>query len=220
MTPPTLPSPLAPSFAVRQRARLADALLQAGPQAPTLCEGWTARDLAVHLVVREHRPDTALTVVAPLAARAERVRAAVAEQPFADLVARFRAGPPRLSPLAVGAVDRLANSAEYFVHAEDVLRAAPGAEPQTLSAADQETLWQLATSLPGRWLYRRSPVGVVLVSADGPRRVVRRGRDAVALTGDPAELVLYGFGRTAHAEVALDGRPETVGLFRGARLGV
>jgi len=39
-----------------------------GPDAPTLCSGWTTGDLAAHLVLREHRPDAAAGVLGgPLA---------------------------------------------------------------------------------------------------------------------------------------------------------
>ncbi len=36
------------SHAADERQVLADALLEAGPEASTLCEGWTAHDLAAH----------------------------------------------------------------------------------------------------------------------------------------------------------------------------
>ena len=39
-----------------ERSSLCDALIQAGPGAPTLCEGWLTRDLAAHVFVRERRP--------------------------------------------------------------------------------------------------------------------------------------------------------------------
>ena len=39
---------------VRERLELCDLLLELGPDAPTLCEGWTTADLAAHLVLREH----------------------------------------------------------------------------------------------------------------------------------------------------------------------
>ena len=44
------------THAKRERLLLADLLETAGPDAPTLCEGWTTRDLAAHVVVRERRP--------------------------------------------------------------------------------------------------------------------------------------------------------------------
>ena len=47
-----------------ERGRLCDLLLEVGPDAPTLCEGWTAADLAAHLVIRERKPLAAPGIVA------------------------------------------------------------------------------------------------------------------------------------------------------------
>ena len=44
------------NFARSERRSLAALLRTLGPDAPTLCEGWDARDLAVHLVIRDRRP--------------------------------------------------------------------------------------------------------------------------------------------------------------------
>jgi len=54
------------SVARRERAALVETLLGAGPDAPTLCEGWRTRDLAAHLVIREHRLDAAPGILIPL----------------------------------------------------------------------------------------------------------------------------------------------------------
>ncbi|WP_309055235.1 maleylpyruvate isomerase N-terminal domain-containing protein, partial [Streptomyces sp.] len=62
------------THATRERLLLADLLEAAGPDAPTLCEGWLTRDLAAHVVVRERRPDAAAGSLVPvLRDRAERV---------------------------------------------------------------------------------------------------------------------------------------------------
>ncbi|WP_010474195.1 maleylpyruvate isomerase family mycothiol-dependent enzyme, partial [Streptomyces somaliensis] len=62
------------THAKRERLVLADLLEAVGPEAPTLCDGWTTRDLAAHLVVRERRPDAAAGVLLePLRGRLERV---------------------------------------------------------------------------------------------------------------------------------------------------
>ena len=45
--------------ATLERRRFADALLEVGPDAPTLCDGWSTRDLAAHVVLRDRRPDAA-----------------------------------------------------------------------------------------------------------------------------------------------------------------
>jgi hypothetical protein len=46
-----------PTLARSERHALCDLLTEVGADAPTLCEGWNAFDLAAHLVVRERRPD-------------------------------------------------------------------------------------------------------------------------------------------------------------------
>ena len=66
-----------------ERLDLCALLDQTGPQAPTLCEGWATRDLAAHLVLREHRPDAGAGVMGgPLAGYTRRVQRGLA----ADLV--------------------------------------------------------------------------------------------------------------------------------------
>ena len=47
------------SFSASERTQLAKLLLEVGPDAPTLCGDWTTRDLAIHLYLRENRPDAA-----------------------------------------------------------------------------------------------------------------------------------------------------------------
>ena len=51
------------SLAQSERAELAATLRTVGPDAPTMCGDWDARDLAAHLVIRERRPDAALGIV-------------------------------------------------------------------------------------------------------------------------------------------------------------
>ncbi len=50
-----------------ERAALCDLALQVGADRPTLCEGWTVKDLVVHLLVREGSPAAVGIVVPPLA---------------------------------------------------------------------------------------------------------------------------------------------------------
>ena len=65
----------APSLAQQERATICDLFAELGPEAPTLCEGWTTADLAAHLVVREHRPDSGPGIVWPrLAGYTDKVR--------------------------------------------------------------------------------------------------------------------------------------------------
>src|ERR1700731_945378 len=51
------------SYSREERLALCALLDKTGPDAPTLCEGWTTGDLAAHLVLRERRPDAAAGVI-------------------------------------------------------------------------------------------------------------------------------------------------------------
>lgn len=213
-----------PAFARIERTALCDTLQAVGPDAPTLCEGWRARDLAAHLVLRESRPDAAPGIVLPaLAGRTARIQRSLAELSWMSLVGRVQ-HPPFWTPLSWGPIEEAANIIEHFVHHEDVLRAQPGwTTPRELEPAYEEALWK-AVSSRGRLLFRRSPVGVTLVHDDGRTALVRGARsDAggdVALSGRPGELLLYGYGRGDHAWVELEGDELDVAAFRGAHLGL
>ncbi|MGQ7296095.1 TIGR03085 family metal-binding protein [Quadrisphaera sp. KR29] len=212
------------------RAHLADLLLQAGPDAPTLCEGWDARELAVHLVVRDGRPDAFLArqagerlgdrvpALARAASHADAVEARLRALPFAELVERFRAGPPRWTPQALPPVEALANGLEFYVHGQDVRRAAPSWDPadpasaEVLRPGQREALWRSLKGL-ARLVYRRSPVGVVLVVPAGPQLVAVRRERSVEVTGEVEELVLHASGRRGAAQVEVTGPEDAVAAF-------
>ncbi|RKS74468.1 uncharacterized protein (TIGR03085 family) [Actinomadura pelletieri DSM 43383] len=195
----------------RERRLLADALAQAGPDAATLCSGWTARDLAAHLIVREGRPDAAPGILlSPLAFYTERVRRRTARGvPFDRLVERFRQGPPKFSPYALPGVDKNANGVEFFVHHEDVLRARPDWERREISPELEELLWRRIKI--ARFVLRKVHVRVTLVQPDGrDLRVSGRGPDTVRVHGPVGELVLWALGRRAVADVRLTGPTNAV----------
>src|SRR3712207_3175647 len=151
-----------PSHSAAERQALADALADAGPDAPTLCEGWTTADLAAHLVVREQRPDTGPGVLVPaFSPWTERVRTRYARRPYEELVESIRSGPARTSWAALPGVDASLNLAEHFVHCEDVRRAVPGWEPRELPESRQRAFWRILEAR-GHAFFRRIPVGVTL----------------------------------------------------------
>jgi uncharacterized protein (TIGR03085 family) len=205
------------NLARAERRALADALIEAGPDAPTLCAGWTTGDLAAHLVVREHRPDTVPgLLVPPLAGHSDKVRLHYRDSmPYADLVARFRAGPPGWSPLTLPAVDAAVNTTEYFVHHEDVRRAREGWEPRDLPAAIEEVLWRRLRA--ARMVLRRLPAQITFVDPAGrTQRVTTRGR-LVRVHGPASELTLWALGRKDAARVRLTGEAEAVNVLNQAR---
>ena len=86
------------NWARHERAELADLLAAVGPDSPTLCGGWSTRDLAAHLVLRERRPDAAAGIlVKPLAAYTARVQEELAAHSWDELVSQVRSGPPAVA---------------------------------------------------------------------------------------------------------------------------
>ncbi|MCD4534790.1 TIGR03085 family metal-binding protein [Nocardioides sp. cx-169] len=208
-----------PSFARRERHDLCDLALVLGADAPTLCAGWTARELVAHLLVRETRPLGAAGLVVPaLSGLTDRAMARMGRQDFAVLVERLR--DPGLTPYALPPVERVANTMEYFVHHEDLRRGQPGWEPRALSPEDEERIWR-AVRLAGRVLVRPAGVPVrVRRTGSDEALTLRGGDDPVTVTGPTSEVALFLFGRGAVRDLTFDGPPERVDLLRGADLGL
>jgi uncharacterized protein (TIGR03085 family) len=205
------------SYSRQERLALCALLEAAGPDAPTLCAGWTTGDLAAHLVLRERRPDAAAGVLGgPLASYTARVQRRIRERtPYPRLVQAIRSGPPRLSPLALPGLDERANVVEFFVHHEDVRRARPGWQPRAIGSGESELLWRRLRM--ARFLLRRAPVGIELARDDAAagsggafRITARNATPVVTVIGSPAELVMWAFGRTGAALVRLDGTAAAV----------
>jgi uncharacterized protein (TIGR03085 family) len=197
------------TLAANERASLSALLDRVGPDAPTLCEGWQTRDLTAHLVVRERRPDAVLgVVIRPLSGWTRRVQKKFAGTDFTNLVNRLRGGPPIWSLFRLHTVGEILNNVEFFVHHEDVRRAAPQWEPRVLDPATTALLWKRSTQM-AKHVLRSAPGGIELVRSDtGQRHTVRPGQPVLTLTGAPQELLIYMFGRRDHALVSLEGDTE------------
>ncbi|MFD5816604.1 TIGR03085 family metal-binding protein [Streptomyces sp. NPDC127038] len=209
------------THAKRERLLLADLLDAVGPDAPTLCEGWNSRDLAAHVVVRERRLDAAGgVVVKQLASRLERVMAEFAEKPYEELIQLIRTGPPRFSPFALKQVDEASNVVEFYVHTEDVRRAQPDWTPREVDPVFQDALWS-RLERTARLMGRGAPTGVVLRRPNGQTAVLNKGTPVVTVTGEPAELLMFAFGRQAVADVELDGDKDAITkLHEAKQLGI
>ncbi len=228
------------TFAKSERLELCDLFDQVGPDAATLCEGWTTHDLAAHLWVRETDPLGAPGILAkPLAGLTERrMNETKLRWSYTELVDRLRNGPARFSVFAIPGLDEGANSMEYFIHHEDVRRGgAEPAKPRDLGLATEDWMWR-RLKLMARAFFRRSKIGITLERAgevapaaasgtdsaqatavdDADRRpaasadVIKAapGSQIVTIVGQPSELVLYAAGRTTAAQVRLIGEPEAV----------
>jgi uncharacterized protein (TIGR03085 family) len=202
-----------------ERLALCATLEQVGPDAETLCAGWTARDLAAHLVLRERRLDAAAGIPGgPLAGYTARVQRRLAERtPFAELIETIRTGPPKLSIYGVPGLDERINTVEFFIHHEDVRRGQPDWKPRDLPGGLSDELWgrlKLA-----RFLLRKVRVGVEYAREDGSagdgaapsyRMPIHRGTPVVTVIGTPAELTLFTAGRRGAARVRMDGTDAAV----------
>jgi uncharacterized protein (TIGR03085 family) len=207
------------TLAGRERRELCDLMDQLGPDAATLCEGWTTRHLAAHLVLREGRLDAVPGIVFPmLAGHTARVQHSIMRRPWPQLVAQIRCGPPWWSPLRLPGVGDRANTMEFFVHHEDVRRAQPGWRPRMADERRAQVLWALLGKAAGL-LYRRSPVGVVLRTPQGWQRTARRAEHSVVLVGSPEELTLHAFGRD-RVVVAVEGNEVDVAGLQSSQRGL
>ena len=216
------------SYAQTERQALADALLEAGPDAPTLCEGWTSADLAAHLVIRESRPDAALGILfKPTARWTARVQDGYRDRrPYAALVDKVRSGPPVWSPTRAGKLDQAVNTIEFFVHHEDLRRGAGPQPPRELDPEFEAQLWHRLRG-SAKLMFRHAPVGVTLVHTSkdksAPRATVlakAANPQMVTVAGPAGELVLFAFGRGDAAEVELSGQDAAIAQLRGAKLGI
>ncbi|WP_018602478.1 TIGR03085 family metal-binding protein [Mycobacterium sp. 155] len=204
--------------AKRERAALVETMRSAGPDAPTLCEGWKTRDLAAHLVVREHRLDAAPGILLPqLAGYTARVQDQITVATgWDELVDKIAAGPPLYSPFFL--LDPLVNVAEMFIHNEDVRRAQPGWKPRELDESTVSTLARMVSGM-ARMTMSRSPARVTLNTPDGKTLVTVGHGPAVTVTGAPSELLMFAAGRE-QAEVTFSGDDDAVAALRAARRGL
>ncbi|MGP4018157.1 TIGR03085 family metal-binding protein [Saccharopolyspora sp. 5N708] len=192
-----------------ERQQLCDLFERLGPDAPTLCDGWNTKDLAVHLVVRERRPDAvAGKFVKALADRSERIQSELRALSWPELIDQIRQGPPKWNPLGFSGVDEAVNAAEFYVHHEDVRRAQPDWQPRPSDPEREDALWKSLTRV-AKMFYGRSPVGVVLRRADGTEIAAKRGPRTVRIIGEPSELILHAFSRRA-AKVIFEGNDADV----------
>ena len=202
------------SLAQQERQTLCDLLVEQGPDAPTLCEGWLTADLAAHLVVRERRPDSGPGIVwPPLAGYTEKVRRAARDRTsYEDLVKTVRRGPPWL----LRPFDGPMNTVEYFIHVEDVRRAQGGWQPRDIPPELADALW--ARVGPGG-MAKKVDATIVITS---PQRADKQAGSGprLVLSGDPGELTMFGAGRQKATRVEIDGDAALTARLRDARLGI
>ena len=201
-------------LAQQEREVVCDLFVELGPDAPTLCEGWSTTDLAAHLVVRERRPDSGPGLVwPPLAGYTDRVRRTVRDRmSWTDLVEQVRSGPPAL----LRPFDGPMNTVEYFIHAEDVRRAQSGWEPRPLSTELADALW---ARVGAGGMAKKVAATIRITSPGRPDKQQGTG-PLLVVDGDPGELTVFGSGRQAAARVEIMGDATLADQLRSASLGL
>ena len=209
-------------FDAQERLTLCDLFAELGPSVPTLLDGWTAHDLAAHIVLRERDlvAGPCLALPGPFPRFAERRRVALAlDRDFAWLVERIRSGPP-VGFFRVGWVRSFPNLNEFFVHHED-LRRANGLGSRTLAPSLDAALWRNVRR-GSRYLTRRLRDAGLDIEwpATGEQKSARSGEPRARLSGPPGELLLYVFGRRDVAQVEVSGSPDAVAAVRRTHFGM
>jgi uncharacterized protein (TIGR03085 family) len=209
------------SIAQRERAALVEILRAVGPDAPTLCEGWTTRDLVAHLLVRERRPDAVPGLVfGPLASYTARLQNRLTTSTkWEDLVDLFASGPPVFSMFKL--LDPVASIHEMFVHHEDVRRAQTGWEPRELDAITIAAVKRRVAIISRAGMAKSMaavPARLTLRTPDGQTVVTVGSGPPVTVEGEPLELLLFAFGRDA-VRVDFDGNDDVIAAVRTAKRG-
>lgn len=192
--------------AAHEREALIEALQQAGPEADTLCEGWNAHDLAVHVVARDARPDTVFGQELPIiGSRAKQAYEQFEYLSFEELLERIREGVPQWSPARLRQIDNAMNTLEFFVHTEDVLRGGPDAQEaprRSVPRPVRRALWSQASRSIFMAAARKARRRITFISPGFGAVTHGRPTDPIlVLEGAPEELVLWAFGREDSADV-------------------
>lgn len=211
------------TLATTERARLITTFERLSPDAPTLCDGWTAKDLLVHLIMREIYPHHLAGQKLPKLSETSVAKQRELEATeYSDLIELFRHGRQKFSPLRLGLVDRYMNTIEYVVHHEDLRRAQSPVLGRVLSADEQA---EIAKMLPmfGRLLLRKAtetiefrPTGHQPFSV-GPSP---EGGPTVTVSGTPLELILFAFGRNEGLKAEFTGDPAKVEKVKNMKKGI
>ena len=204
---------------LRERQELCDLMLELGPDAPTLCEGWSTADLAAHLAIRERDPRSGPGIMlgGRFARYTAKLQAREKTRPYVSVVDRVRR-PPR-GPLSIPPLRRGMSFLEYVVHHEDVRRA--NTRPARIDRPDlQSAVWKMVTRLLP-FVVRRAHTQrrIVIETPAGASKAAGKGA-TVTIKGEPVELLLFLQGRRMAANVELVGAPDDVDAVRGGRFGL
>ena len=199
-----------------ERNELLRTLADVGADAPTLCNDWSASDLAAHLVASERYAGVPLAISYPLrgvlptrvvvaAMRSlqnvsQRQLGRAKAHGWSWLLERLAVGPP--AAFGWGSIG-LVRLVEEWIHHEDIRRA-NGLPTRQPSPDLDEALWEAGTLLTGFAEFRPGRDGIEAVLPNGrTRRIGNISRARVE--GTPGEILLFVAGRVTVAQVNVTG---------------
>jgi uncharacterized protein (TIGR03085 family) len=205
-----------------ERAGFVATLRAVGPEAPTLCTGWSASDIAAHVAVSEAAFGVPLFVfngvrrVLPgrltrrlidgAQSSGDRLNERMKARGWSEVLRRLEGGPPRLFRSGTLAQLRVV---EEWIHHEDVRRGA-GLPARTVDPAFEALLWEAGTCVARFPEFQVGRQGLELDGGVGRRFVVGDSPVRVRATGAPSELLLYLAGRGDAAAVSLVGDDDAI----------
>ncbi|MGY9072780.1 MAG: maleylpyruvate isomerase family mycothiol-dependent enzyme [Acidimicrobiales bacterium] len=213
-----------------ERRASVDTLRLVGPKAPTLCDGWQAKDIATHLYIQDRGAGLPMVLTAPIgmpllrlgvrapswfAARFEAQQQKVIEAGWDGVLVKLAAGPPPLAAIPFLGPVRLH---ENWIHHEDVRRVTDSTPRPTTDAVD-DALWAAL-----RWYgpYQRKllkGVAVLLKRDNGDeQRIGDKNGERVTVSGPAGEIALVVAGRHAVSKAGIAGPDKAVAMLHAPHL--
>jgi uncharacterized protein (TIGR03085 family) len=201
--------------AAAERRELAATLRATDPAATTLCDPWTAADIAAHLILRGSSARYGVDLQrGKVDANLRDQRRLIDAQSYDALIGRLEKDP-RFAPTRFAAIDDTVNLIEYVAHHEDVRRIGADWVPRLLPADRQQAVWSRLRGMT-RTIARKAVAGVRLVPTDGWATPIVGAEPTVTVHGDVVELMLVALGRARVARIDLEGDADAVRQFRAA----
>jgi uncharacterized protein (TIGR03085 family) len=199
--------------AAAERRELAATLRATDPSSMTVCDPWTAADIAAHLVLRGSSARYGVDLQrGKVEANLRDQRTLIDAEGYEGVIGRLERDP-RFAPTRFAGVDDTMNLIEYVTHHEDVRRIGEGWAPRLLPADRQHAVWSRLRGMT-RTIARKAVTGVRLVPTDGWASPIVGAEPTVTVHGDVVELMLVALGRARVARIDLEGDAGAVQQFR------
>jgi len=170
-------------------------------QAQTLCDGWSVEDLAAHLVSRERNVIGGLgLVVASLQGLHDKRIAKEVTHGHKYIIEKLEKYPWYI-PATI-------NTAEFWVHNEDMLRGELKMSRSAPTKVENEILWGSLASLVKIKKGLVADLGNVrFINTETKQELVTQQKNSnkkTTISGTAGELLLYFYGRRKSADVIID----------------